>query len=403
MPSQLRRGLRAAHFAACAAAARIVAVGLLLGAGALAGSAQSDPIGALLNREPQAEASASLDDMIGQMLMVGFAGRTPATESAKGVVKALAAGTVGGVVVLGGNVGAKRDVMALTAAFNSAVPASGLQPFVGVDQEGGTVQRLGPKQGYRKYPSAERIAASGDVSKAAEIYTQMAAEIAANGFNLNFGPVVDLNSNPNNPVIAKLGRSYGADAASVTAFAKSFVDAHADAGVLTAAKHFPGHGSSTVDSHKGFVDITHSWSEAELLPYKQLQRAGKLDMVMIGHLYHPRFSPDGRHPATLSSKAIIGLLRRDVGFDGVAITDDLGMSAVRSNYDLSETLVRAVNAGNDILMITHAAFKGANDPRAIVAIIKGAVRDGKISETRIIESYRRIVALKRKLAVSAQR
>jgi beta-N-acetylhexosaminidase len=155
----------------------------------------------------------------------------------------------------------------------------------------------------------------------------MAEELAQAGVNLNFGPVVDLNSYPGNPVIARRKRSFGADPKAVAALARAFITAHREANVVTAAKHFPGHGSSRSDSHKVLADISQSWRESELEPYRLLARDGLLDMVMVGHLYHPRFSDGEGVPASLSERAIRAL-RADgyIGFKGVVVSDDMEMS-----------------------------------------------------------------------------
>src|SRR5690606_35642736 len=152
-------------------------------------------------------------------------------------------------------------------------------PFIMLDQEGGQVQRLTPSVGFAGTPSARDVARGG-IEAAEAVYADLARRLAREGFNVNFGPVVDLNLNPDNPVIARFGRAYGRDAASVTAFAAAFVAGHHAAGMGTALKHFPGHGSSLADSHHGFVDVTEVWSPAELEPYRTLIGEGLADMVM---------------------------------------------------------------------------------------------------------------------------
>ncbi|MGH1418760.1 MAG: glycoside hydrolase family 3 protein [Hyphomicrobiaceae bacterium] len=349
------------------------------------------------NAQRSSPQKATLDRMIGQMIMVGFHGTSTKSRDVARTVAAIRSGKVGGVVLLGYNLKSSSQLKDLTGDLKSAA-AGHLPPFIGLDQEGGLVQRLGPKQGLRKYPSAARIAKTETPQQAQAVYSNMAGDLARHGINLNFGPVVDLGVNKRNPVIYKPGRSYSALPKRVADYAGAFIDAHAKNGVLTAAKHFPGHGSSNSDSHKGFVDITKTWSEIELAPYRALASSGKLDMVMVGHLFHERLAgtTGQRHPATLSDGIINGLLRKELGFNGVVITDDFYMAAISKHYKLEDSFVRAINAGNDIIMLTGIAGRSAN-PARLHKILRSAVDAGRISHDRVRQSYDRIVRLKREL------
>jgi len=161
----------------------------------------------------------------------------------------------------------------------------------------------------------------------------MAAQLADAGFNMNLGPVVDLNLNPHNPVIGARDRSFSADPDVVTALATAFIEAHRQANIVTVAKHFPGHGSSTTDSHKTLADVSKTWRPIEIEPYQRLAKAGLLDAVMIGHLYQPRFSDMEGLPASLSAKAVRALRDKSwIDFDGVVISDDMEMGAVRDMF-----------------------------------------------------------------------
>jgi beta-N-acetylhexosaminidase len=292
------------------------------------------------------------------------------------------------------NIKSPQQVRTLTAKFlNTGHP---LIPFISVDQEGGLVQRLSAKKGFKAYPTARTVARLYKPDKAHRLYKSMAQELARAGFNLNYGPVVDLNLNRSNPVIGRPGRSYGADPKKVLAYAQAFIAAHREANVLTSIKHFPGHGSSWTDSHKEFVDLSKTWKEIELEPYRALARAGAIDTVMVGHLYHPAFSTDQRLPATLTSTAIEGWIRGKLGFQGVVITDDLEMGAIRRYHKLPDTLVKAVLGGNDILMFSSSGSDPNFVPRA-TKILRDAVENGTIPRQRIADAYRRIVALKQRL------
>ncbi len=338
----------------------------------------------------------SLDQMAGQMIVVGFAGDGADDKSVAALRAEIADGTLGGVMYLKTNVSSLKAVQAMNAAFRAASPD--LPPFLTLDQEGGAVERLTEDVGFTEIPNAERIAAANTPEGAGRIYGDMAAKIADLGFTVNFGPVVDLNLNPNNQIIAKYGRAFGTTAKTVIPYAEAFVEAHHRAGVLTALKHFPGHGSSTADSHEGFVDISRTWQEAELMPYKALIGAGLADFVMVGHLYHSSYSGgDTRLPASLSPDWITGVLRDQLGYDGVVISDDLEMGAIREHFDLKETVTRAVRAGMDVLLFSNTAKARASLGDEIRAILVAEAEADPAFAVRIEESYRRIVALKARI------
>jgi beta-N-acetylhexosaminidase len=351
--------------------------------------------------EPKADAVAEasdLDPMIGQMIMVGFTGADERDPGVMAVRDQLAKGVIGGVVLYPENIGSQTELRGLTAFLRNAKPAP--VPFIAVDQEGGLVQRLTHRDGYTYFPSARSVGRNPSFASpesAIRLYKTMADELAEAGFNLNFGPVVDLNLNPDNPVIG--GRSFGADPNAVTALARAFILAHREAGIVTVAKHFPGHGSSHTDSHKALADVSETWREVELEPYRQLAHDGLLDGVMIGHLYHPRFSDGARLPASLSGRAIHALRAEGyIGFQGVVFSDDMEMGAVRDDYSIEERVLKAVNAGTDLIVFSNVKSRDPELGVQIHAIIADAVRDGRISRLRIEQAYGRIMLLKRRLA-----
>jgi beta-N-acetylhexosaminidase len=353
---------------------------------------------ALSSLREMAEADSGLDRMIGQTIMVGFSGEGEHDPGVKAVRDQLANGVIGGVVLYPENISSPQQLRLLTAYLANA--NSALPPFIAVDQEGGRVQRLDRRTGHTHYPSARKMGRDATLTPegARRIYAAMAKELAEAGINLNFGPVVDLSLNPWNAVIARRKRSYGTDPNTVTSLARAFIAAHRQANVATVAKHFPGHGSSWSDSHKSLPDVSRSWKESELEPYVSLSRDGLLDMVMVGHLYHPRFSDGERLPSSLSASAIKAL-RADgtIGFHGVVVSDDMEMGAVRERYSLEERVVRAFNAGVDLLVFSNVKSRDAELGAKIHTIIADAVRDGRIPRARIESAYERIVALKRRL------
>jgi beta-N-acetylhexosaminidase len=319
--------------------------------------------------------AATLEEMAGQMIVIGFDGKSAEDPGVKAMAGELAAGRLGGVMYLKKNVASLAAVAKMNAEFRAASPD--LPPFITLDQEGGAVERLTKDVGFTEIPNAATIAADNSPEAAEAIYAEMAKGIAAQGFTVNFGPVADLNINPNNQVIAKFGRAYSADPETVTAYDRAFIEGHHKAGLATALKHFPGHGSSTADSHEGFVDITKTWSEDELEPYRELIGEGVVDMVMVGHLYHADYADDdGQTPSSLSARWIDGVLRTDLGFDGV---------------------VKGVKAGMDILLFSNTGYQRPGLSKEVLAILMEQAEKDPAFAKRIEQSYERIVALKRRL------
>ncbi len=332
---------------------------------------------------------------IGQMIIIGFPGNEPGEPWPTKAAAMIADGRIGGVILFGDNIRNPAQVERLTGAMHAA--AGRLPPFVTVDQEGGYIQRFRRRQGFQGLPASAWTVAKHGLCNAWSAYLNTARELAALGINVNFGPVIDLDINPRSPAIGRLRRSYGVDPATVTDYARQFIGAHAAAGVLTVAKHFPGHGSAALDPHKRVVDVTRTWQPEELEPFRDLARDNGVAMIMVGHLIHPRFS-DGDRPTSLSRRAITGELRQRLGFKGLIVTDDLGMEAITDRYGLEEAAVMATRAGADILIFANqrAGDNGLVD--RVIARVSGAVAAGRVPKATLDQSYARILAVKRKLA-----
>ena len=341
---------------------------------------------------PSLAIEQNLDHKIGQMLMLGFQGAAPASVGAQRLAAQIRRGEVGGVVMLGYNFKRKQAVKGLTSLFRKA--AGGSKIFLAVDMEGGAVQRLGRKLGFPSIPSAWKVANRQTPLQAKKTYSKL-AQISRNaGFNMNLGPVVDLRVNPANPVIAKYGRSYSANPAKTILYARAFIQAHSALGILTVLKHFPGHGSSRGDSHDGFVDISQSWRQQELQPFAQLINSGDASAIMPGHLIHNKIAHDGV-PVSLSKPAISGLLRKQLKFSGLVVSDDLQMGAIAKNYSYKQAIIRAVNAGVDLLMISNSRKPDKNLATKTIAIIKQAIANGQISLHTIEAADNRIQRAKK--------
>lgn len=215
---------------------------------------------------------------------------------------------------------------------------------------------------------------------------------------MNLAPVVDLNVNPSNPVIGKLDRSFSADPVVVAQQARMVIDAFHQQGIIAALKHFPGHGSSTTDTHKDFTDVTATWSKKELDPYWALIREGYSDPVMTAHVFNARL--DSLYPATLSKATIDGLLRKQLGFRGVVLSDDMQMKAIADRYGLEEAIRLAIDAGVDVLIFGNNVSYDPEIASKATSIIRHLVEKGAISPERINESYRRIMTLKTRTIIS---
>ncbi|QDC26421.1 glycoside hydrolase family 3 protein [Georgenia yuyongxinii] len=337
--------------------------------------------------------------MVGQMLLLGFRGTT--LEPTNPVVADLER-HLGGVVLFSRDVpsgSATRNITspAQVAALTATLQAQADPPLlVTTDQEGGQVARLGPEHGFPATRSAAQLGAMGDPAATRAAAAEMARTLRVAGVNLNLAPVVDVNVNPTNPIIGALGRSFSAHPDVVAEEAAAFVRGHHDEGVLTTLKHFPGHGSSRADTHAGFVDVTDTWSEAELVPYRSLIGQGLADAVMVAHVFNATLDAD--HPASLSAATITGLLREDLGFDGVVMSDDLQMGAITQQWSFDEAIHLAVQAGTDLLTFSNnlEAFEPDLGARAHATLLD-LVRRGEIDEARIAASYERIQLLKARL------
>ena len=343
----------------------------------------------------------TLEEKIGSMLMVGFMGTTASPHSQ--ICQDIGRYNLAGVILFDvnpvkhaqpKNIATKNQVARLTQELQSCSKDGKL--LISVDQEGGKVQRLKSKYGfYGKFPKAKDVIGLSD-ARVKQHYEEMGAELASVGINYNLAPDVDLAINKRNHVIYKLGRSFGSDPKQVVKYSSIFMDAMHDNGVLTSLKHFPGHGSSLGDTHKGFVDVTKLWKPIELEPYRLLAQSQTIDTVMVAHVFNKKL--DAKYPATLSSKIVNGKLRGEFGFNGVVITDDLQMGAINKKYGLKNTLKLAINAGNDILLFgNQLSVKSMVKTSTLVNTVKSLIRTGAVSLSDIEASNRRLEQLKAKL------
>lgn len=341
----------------------------------------------------QAQEADSLDIKIGQMLMIGFGGQEVASDDP--ILTEIANGMVGGVILFEKNINPNNsyiNLKQLTYALKAQAP---IPLIMAIDQEGGLVNRLKTKYDLPKSVSAQYLGELDNVDT-----TRFYAEITAGtlsglGFNVNFAPVLDLASNPDNPIIAGKQRAYSADPEEVTKHAGIVIDAHNHVKIVTVGKHFPGHGSSEADTHLGIADVTRTWKDNELDPYRNLIAQNRLPGVMSAHIVNSNLDPE-KLPGTLSQPILTGLLRDDLGFKGVVFSDDMQMHAITKYYGLETAIEKGINAGLDVLIFSNNIQQSEDRTvKHVHDIIKRLVAEGKVPMSRINESYSRVMAMKK--------
>ncbi len=338
-------------------------------------------------------AAMTMEEKVGQLFLVFFEGSelsAPLREMIEGY-------HIGGVVLFSsvGNVENPAQVATMVNDIQEAAVSAGEIPLlVAVDQEGGTVARL--REGVTVFPGNMALGATGSRERARQMGAITATELRALGINVNLAPVLDVNNNPANPVIGL--RSFGASPDLVADLGVEVITAHREAGVIATGKHFPGHGDTDVDSHFGLpvVGGDRARLEAvELVPFRRAIEAG-VDAIMTAHVELPAIEPEAGLPATLSSRVLEGLLREEMGFQSVVMTDSLGMGALSERYTTAETAAAAFSAGADILAFGADYGHSPEEQKEAYAVIFDVVRSGQGGRDRLDESVRRILTLKAK-------
>ncbi|WP_294753572.1 beta-N-acetylhexosaminidase [uncultured Flavonifractor sp.] len=337
--------------------------------------------------DPVAEALAAMttQEKVGQLLVAGIGG----TEAGEDGLQAVQDYQVGGVILFGRNVESAQQLADLTNELKT-LNGDNTPLFLCVDQEGGRVDRMPPE--VDDLPSAyDYIAAGGDPLERGKV---LAAQCAAFGFNLDFSTCLDIWSNPDNTVIGD--RAYGSDPHTVTSAGLAVNQGLEQGGVIPVVKHFPGHGDTSTDSHVDLPVVgktAEELEEFELIPFQAAIDQGT-PCVMVAHILMTQIDPD--LPASLSPKVVDGLLRQEMGFDGVVCTDDLTMGAISNTYGMGEAAVMAVEAGCDLLLVCHEA----DNLTAARDALLSAVDAGRISMERLDESVYRILSLKQEYGLT---
>jgi beta-N-acetylhexosaminidase len=336
-----------------------------------------------------------IEHLIGQLFMTGFLGESVTKDNP--VIRDIATRNLGGVILfdrfLAGkqkynNIVSHDQVKELTSNLQDA---AGGKLLIAVDQEGGKVTRFKKQSGFQQTPTAWDLGQSGDITQTIKASKATANLLLETGFNLNLAPVVDINRFNENPIIGKYKRSFSDNPTTVADHAAAWVKEHRHYGIRCCLKHFPGHGSSRADSHLGFVDISESWHQNELDPYQFLLEEHLVDSVMTGHLYNRRI--DSEYPATLSSSTI-SILKKELGFTGPVLSDDMQMGAITSRYGLEQAVCLALRAGVDMIVVGNNL---SYDPDILNKLIKAVARSlqqGDISEQRLHDAHNRVQKLK---------
>lgn len=347
------------------------------------------------------ERFGALNPHLGELLLVGFHGTS--LQGNAQLDSLLCETRVAGVILFARNIVDAAQTAQLTRdVMARARECTGDALLVAVDAEGGRVMRLGPKAGWTATPSHQDLGEEGDLAQTELEARRIGGMLRDAGINWNLAPVVDVGYNPANPVIVGFGRSFGANPKQVAAQARAYITGMHEAGILTALKHFPGHGSSVGDSHAGFVDVTDTARpDVELLPYRMLLSEGLVDAVMTAHVYNRHV--DAWVPATLSRPTINGMLRKDLGWRGVVVSDDMRMGAIEQHYGAGDAAVRALRAGVDLILIADDKLPGGGSASAeTLKVVRRAVRRGRLPAGRVDEALARIAALRSRLTPPAE-
>ncbi len=331
----------------------------------------------------------TIEEKIGQLFIIGFEGS--AISRNHPIAEDITKRNLGGVILFDKLIAKKLSINNIISSSQVKELTSDLQDLAGgnlliaVDQEGGMVTRLKEQHGFPVTPSAELLGQRPDTGETADSSNLIAQKLNSLGINCNLAPVVDLNIYSQNPIIGAYGRSFSYQSDTVFKHAASWIKEHNNQNILTCLKHFPGHGSSRDDSHLGFVDISDTWRERELNPYRKFIETGYQEAIMVGHLFNSRL--DANHPAPLSSSTVHTLLRGQLKHTGVIISDDMQMRAITDRYGLPEACCQALLAGVDMIIIGNNL---AHDPKILQKVqrkIVTSIKNGILTEDRINEAF----------------
>lgn len=330
--------------------------------------------------------SPTFKELIGATLILGFRGDTFRSDSL--IAKAIVDYSLAGVILFDKDMVENKPVhnikspAQVRSLCNHLQQASNRKLLISIDQEGGRVNRLKPEYGFPETLSHMELGKIRDINQTYKQSVEIAITLKEIGINLNFAPVVDIDLNNENPIIHKKERSFSSDATSVTEHARAYIKGHNENGILTALKHFPGHGSSFGDTHLGFTDVSETWKIEELIPYNQLFSEGYDQVVMPTHIFNKYW--DKNYPATLSHAVLTDMLRKKMNFNGLIISDDMQMGAITEKYGLEEAVILALNAGVNVMCFGNNLTSEPITAMKMEEIVEKAIAKGRL-KTELLE------------------
>lgn len=333
-----------------------------------------------------------LKTLVGSTLILGFRG--PELTNSHPIKKAVEEFKLSGVILFDKDMVHGQPVHNIKSPDQVAKLCSSLQKLVdyplliSIDQEGGLVNRLKPDYGFPRTISHLELGEIDDPEQTFAESKKIAAMLHDAGINLNFAPVVDVDTNFENPIIHKKKRSFSGDPDKITTHARAYIKGHEEFGVLPTIKHFPGHGSSFGDTHSGFTDVSETWDSMELKPYEDLISEGYDKIIMTTHIFNKHL--DKHHPSTLSKHTLTDILRHQLSFKGLIISDDIQMGAITEKYGLETAIPLALNAGVNIMCFGNNLAEDPVTPQQVLEIVSASIKSGDLAMETLLKNYRHI-------------
>ncbi|MGG7160017.1 beta-N-acetylhexosaminidase [Clostridium baratii] len=326
----------------------------------------------------------SLDEKIGQLVISGFYG----TTLDENILKLIKENKISGVILFNRNVKDSNTLLSLNNSLKESNKNNKLPLFISVDEEGGSVTRM-PKD-IKRLPTNKYIGSLNNKDLSYNVGEILGEQLSYFGFNMNFAPVLDINSNPNNPVIGD--RSFGNNKDTVAILGTSTMKGIQSKNIISVVKHFPGHGDTSVDSHVNLPVVNYDINRLksfEFVPFKTAIQNGA-DAIMVGHILLPKI--DSKYPSSMSYEIVTNILRKDLGFNGLIVSDDMTMGAITENYSIEEASIKAINSGVDLLLVCQKYENTEN----VLKALKEAVLNGTISKERLDNALYNIISIKKK-------
>ncbi|OPF51344.1 glycoside hydrolase family 3 [Clostridium baratii] len=332
----------------------------------------------------------SLDEKIGQLVISGFYG----TTLDENILKLIKENKISGVILFNRNVKDSNTLLSLNNSLKESNKNNKLPLFISVDEEGGSVTRM-PKD-IKRLPTNKYIGSLNNKDLSYKVGEILGEQLSYFGFNMNFAPVLDINSNSNNPVIGD--RSFGNNKDIVASLGTSTMKGIQSKNIISVVKHFPGHGDTSVDSHVNLPVVNYNINRLnsfEFVPFKTAIQNGA-DAVMVGHILLPKI--DNKYPSSMSYEIVTNILRKDLGFNGLVVSDDMTMGAITENYSIEEAAVKSINAGVDLLLVCQKYENTEN----VLKALKEAVLNGRISKERLDNALYNIISIKKKYLLNKE-